>query len=195
MWQTFGLVIFNKCIFVPLAIALNAWFNDYSCPFRTDFDSLPGAWELFVTFIFCLLTETLAFTTSHTILHHKRIYPYIHKIHHQYVTTISISGEYAHPVEYLLGNILPVALGPAILGKHIHLYTVMVIYVARIVDSVEEHSGYNFSWVPQRLLPFFGDAEYHDFHHSHNLGNYSGIWVYDSIMRSNREFYSYKKLK
>ena len=78
----------------------------------------------------------------------KAIYPLFHKIHHEYSVTVSISAEYAHPVEYLLGNIVPASAGMAILGKHVHLYTAMIFYVARAVDSVESHSGYNFSWVP-----------------------------------------------
>ena len=34
-------------------------------------------------------------------------------------------------------------------------------------------SGFEFPWSPFRLLPFSASATYHDYHHSHNRGNFS----------------------
>lgn len=82
-----------------------------------------------------------------------------------------------------------------ILGKHIHLFTVACVYSLHLIESVEAHSGYQFSWSPLRVLPFFTDEEYHDFHHSHNVGNYSEIWLWDTFFGTNREYYKYLHLK
>ncbi len=35
----------------------------------------------------------------HQLLHHKRIYKYIHKVHHHYQAPFGMVAEYAHPIE------------------------------------------------------------------------------------------------
>jgi sterol desaturase/sphingolipid hydroxylase (fatty acid hydroxylase superfamily) len=66
--------------------------------------------------IFCLICEDTTFHFTHRLLHWRKIYPYIHKIHHKHITTVSIASENAHPIEYLLGNGAPMLIGPWILG-------------------------------------------------------------------------------
>ena len=39
-------------------------------------------------------------------------------------------------------------------------------------------SGYDFPWVPRRLLPFASSADAHDAHHSLNTGNYGSMFVH-----------------
>ena len=36
----------------------------------------------------------------------------------------------------------------------------------RTLETIDGHSGYEFSWSPYRLLPFSGSSEYHNFHHA-----------------------------
>lgn len=38
----------------------------------------------------------------------------------------SFSAEYAHPVEFILGNSVPVMIGPNILGKRMHLISLLI---------------------------------------------------------------------
>lgn len=62
-------------------------------------------------------------------------------------------------------------------------------------SAVEAHCGYHFPFT------FFGwndtifvTAEYHEYHHSHNVGTYSAIFsYYDYIFGTNKEFLEYKK--
>ena len=55
--------------------------------------------------------------------------------------------------------------------------------------GTEAHSGYEFDWSPmreRRVLPFIKGAAYHDHHHSHNVGNYSGsLYLWDLILDTN----------
>jgi sterol desaturase/sphingolipid hydroxylase (fatty acid hydroxylase superfamily) len=73
--------------------------------------------------LFCMLCEDINFYFSHRLLHHPKLYPYIHKIHHEFYNTICIASEYAHPLEFVLGNLGPVSLGALILGPNIHVIT------------------------------------------------------------------------
>ena len=87
---------------------------------------------------------------------------------------------------------MPVAIGPLILGPKMHFVTAFTWYMLRIVESIDGHSGYEFSWSPFRILPFGSDYGYHAYHHSHNLGNYSSFFtVWDTVLGSNSDYYKY----
>jgi len=128
--------------------------------------------KLLGTMIFCMMCEDTGFFFSHKFLHWRVIYPYIHKIHHEHITTFNIAAVYAHPLEFLLGNAMPSGLGSLLLGSKMHFATHIVWTVIRIGETVAGHSGYEFSWSPYKLIPFMPPSSYHDFHHSKNLGNY-----------------------
>ena len=36
------------------------------------------------------------------VLHHRSIYKYVHKVHHEWQAPIAISSAYAHPVEHII---------------------------------------------------------------------------------------------
>lgn len=54
---------------------------------------------LFGQCVACLVLEDTWHYFFHRLLHHKRIYKYIHKIHHHYQAPFGMVAEYAHPVE------------------------------------------------------------------------------------------------
>ena len=138
--------------------------------------------------------EDLTFHFSHRLLHQKWIYQYIHKIHHEHKVTIGWAAQYAHPIEFVFGNLLPGAMGPLILGKKIHFTAAFTWYHLRFIESAEGHCGYEFSWSPFRVLPFGSDFAYHAYHHSHNIGNYSSFFtVWDTVLGSNKVYYDWKR--
>lgn len=47
-----------------------------------------------------------------------------------------------------------------------------------VAATIDAHSGYEFPWNPYRCLPMASSATYHDFHHSKNVGNFSGAFTY-----------------
>jgi len=70
----------------------------------------------------------------------------------------------------------------------------------RISQTMEGHSGYDFPLPisvllgnPFSLMPVMGTcAAYHDFHHSHNTGNYCSFFtVWDSVFDNNADYYAY----
>jgi len=146
---------------------------------------------LLVTIAFCMLMEEIGFYIVHSTLHLKHLYPYIHKQHHEAKQVISIANNYFHPIEYILLRYVGAA-GPLALGKHIHIWTVMCWNLVRTLESIESHSGYEFPWSPFRLLPFASSAQYHDFHHSRNVGNYGTFFtIFDTVFGTNRDYYIY----
>lgn len=153
-------------------------------------EDLPDSLTLALTITLFMLMEDFCFYWTHRLLHWRVIYPYIHKMHHTHGTTVGIAAEYAHPVEFVLGNMLPTSVGPALLGPNVHMLTVFAWYMIRFGETLDGHCGYEFSWSPFRLIPFSGSAEYHDFHHAANVGNYGSFFsIWDSVWGTNKAFY------
>ena len=120
-------------------------------------------------------------------LFHSRMFYRFHKIHHRYKQSLWCATIYCHPLEMVICNILPAVIGPMILGKKMHITTVMAWLFAISLGSIVDHCGYEFSWSPFRLIPFTCDYGYHVFHHSHNVGNYSTfLHFWDTILGSNK---------
>jgi sterol desaturase/sphingolipid hydroxylase (fatty acid hydroxylase superfamily) len=154
-----------------------------------DLDSLPSKWEIMKHITFFMIMEDFVFYWSHRILHLPFIYSAIHKQHHEYKDSISISSEYAHPLETILSNTLPTVAGYKMLGHRTHMVTVTLWVALRIADTIDAHCGYDFSWSPFRLLPFSGESNYHNYHHTHNTGNYASFFtLWDTCCGTN---YSY----
>jgi len=73
---------------------------------RLDLESFPDLKEIVGQILFFMLSEDFFFYWGHRLLHHPKLYPYIHKIHHEYNITVSLCAEYAHPFEFLVANIV-----------------------------------------------------------------------------------------
>jgi len=78
-----------------------------------------------------------------------------------------------------------------------HVYTWWLWICFRVAETVDGHCGYNFPWSPYRVIPMSGSSAYHDFHHSHNVGNYSSFFTWwDTLMGTNQAYRVFvRKLK
>lgn len=105
---------------------------------------------LYVVFLFQVITKLMC-----RLLHHPMLYKHFHKIHHEWTAPTGITAIYAHPVEHIISNLLPVFLGPMIMGSHLAIAWLWVIVA--ILSTTISHSGYHF--------PFLPSPEAHDYHH------------------------------
>ena len=148
----------------------------------------------FLQLVFLMITEDFAFHIFHRLAHWRVIYPYFHKVHHKYVNTVSIGAEHFHPVDYFIGILIPGSFGPNLLGSRMHFATYLCWVFFRSGEGVDGHSGYEFPWSPFRLIPFSASASYHDYHHSHNVGNYSSfLTIWDSVFGDNNSYFKHLK--
>ena len=158
--------------------------------FRVHYSDLPSFPVFFGQVIFLMLVEDFAFYWAHRLLHQKWIYPYVHKLHHEYYNSIVISSGYTHPIEYLLSSFLPSALGSALLMGRTHLLAMLVFLTFRLVESCEAHSGYDFPFSLTKYLPFSCSPSYHNHHHLVNIGNYGSFFIiWDTIFGTNSHFF------
>ena len=136
--------IINELLIAPFTFGIHEVFD---IPIESDIsrDGIPSSTKFVMQIIFLLLVEDFFFYIIHRFLHWRVIYPYIHKWHHEHKITIAITANFAHPIEFI-ANLLSSAVGTFFLGKHIHMTTVWTWYAIRILESVEGHSGYDFTW-------------------------------------------------
>lgn len=195
--KTFKQLLFNHLIILPALMLPNVVFN--VCPYRLEAE-LPSALELLSQIVFCMVCEDFAFYWSHRFLHSEKLYAKIHKMHHEHKQTCCISSEYAHPIEYVFGNILTTNLGAMLLGKRMHFITYIVSLVMMVHETHDGHCGYEFSWSPHRLLPLSIGAEFHIFHHLKFKGNYASLFTFwdkvgNTVNKAYLEYYHAKEKK
>ena len=91
----------------------------------------------------------------------------------------------------MITNALPVLIARIILGR-LHVFTLYmwVVYIALFADM--SHCGYQINWFPWNVPPFGVSVEYHDYHHSHNLGNYGSISMFwDVVCGTNKNYWKH----
>ena len=188
-YKSIAVLLFNGNVMVVSAFNLADYFGLVE-EHSMSIEELPGTPKFMLTIAFFMFVEDFCFYWMHRFLHWRVIYPLFHKMHHNHKVTTGIAGEYTHPVEYALANMIPVTIGPAILGPRCHLATVFAWYIIRYLENLDGHCGYDFSWSPFRLIPFSSGGRYHDFHHAVNVGNYASFFsIWDTVFGTNKVFY------
>jgi len=186
-------VAFNITVLSPLVAMSLLYLRNWKIENAISIEELPDSKTLFLNIVFCMICEDLTFHCTHRFLHWNKIYPYFHKIHHAHKQPVSFAAENAHPVEFVLGNMIPLMMGGIILGPHMHMYTGLLWGVVRILETHDTHSGYEFPFSPFALIPFSATGPYHDYHHTHNVGNYSTFFtIWDTVFGSNKAYFEYE---
>ena len=173
-------------VFIQLPMQMMFYFVAPYFGFSLAMEALPKSRDLLWQIPVFFAIEDFYFYWVHRGLHHKRVYKYVHKIHHEHKFPFGIAAEYAHPVEtFFLG--IGTLLGPLFFAKH--MVTLWVWLFFRLVETVEDHSGYDVPWNPTNLIPFWGGAVHHDFHHKTFEGPYSSVFTWcDWMFGTDKEF-------
>jgi len=139
--------------------------------------------------IFIACDEILFFVTHYYLHKIPFLYKTIHSFHHQLRYTVSVGCEYAHPLEFIMGNIVPVILGPVLCQSHLLIYLSWI--TLKMFETIYVHSGFDFGLTRLEFL-----TKEHAYHHSHYQDNY-GTWygVCDATFKTNQHFLEYQKKK
>ena len=122
---------------------------------NADLRFVPGAFETFYTMLVCMLCHDFVFYHGHKLLHHRLLYKYIHKKHHEWQAPIAAAAEYAHPIEHAITGIFSVSSGMIICAAPIPVTWIWLCWITFQVQN--DHSGYHF--------PLMFSPEFHDYHH------------------------------
>jgi len=125
--KTIKVTLFNNLVIGPLLLYFNFYMSDFEEGHSFALEDLPNAWTIVWQWYFWIITEDLASTATHRLLHHPILYKKIHKLHHQFRQPIGISAELVHPVEFVFNTMLPFAVPNILLGDRIQFFTFIVI--------------------------------------------------------------------
>eukprot|EP00478_Filoreta_tenera_P000975 GABV01000982.1.p1 GENE.GABV01000982.1~~GABV01000982.1.p1 ORF type:complete len:319 (+),score=68.87 GABV01000982.1:124-957(+) len=180
-------VLMHLTMYMPLALGM-ALASPFWDSVKFNYEDLP-AWYMFIPkLIAAHYIEDLYHYLFHRALHHPTLY-WIHKVHHSFPEPYAIVAGYAHPIEQMLlgaGFMIPAM----IFTDHVAFWYIWNI--ARIFETAEAHLGYEIPWLPLtpfHYLPFWGGASFHDFHHSHNAGNFASTFtLWDKLFGTNTAY-------
>ncbi|XP_066271951.1 fatty acid hydroxylase domain-containing protein 2-like isoform X2 [Branchiostoma lanceolatum] len=177
LWKTVKLVLFNQFVVGGLVTVLGAphLFSWRGMPCGRE---LPWFHWVVVELIVFVLVEEVMFYYSHRLLHQPFLYKRVHKKHHEWTAPIGIVALYAHPLEHILSNVLPVAAGPVLMGSHVA--TVWLWFCLALTTTSVSHSGYHFPLLPS--------PEAHDFHHAKFNQCYGVMGVLDRLHGTDEQF-------
>lgn len=133
--------------------------------------TLPSLSTIAFDFVFALIAREVSFYYIHRAFHHPRIYKYIHKRHHTFTAPMAFSAQYAHPIEHITANVMPIVLPLAL--RRAHLLSSMIFVAFELWEAAADHSGYDFVKLPP--------AQIHDLHHEKFNVNYSTVGIMDWI--------------
>ncbi|TYG58431.1 hypothetical protein ES288_D08G222200v1 [Gossypium darwinii] len=154
---------------------------------------LPSMWEILAQLTVYFMIEDYTNYWIHRFLHGKWGYENIHRVHHVYSAPIGFAAPYAHWLEVLILGI-PTFLGPAIVPGH--MITFWLWISLRQIEAIETHSGYYFPWTPTKYIPFYGGADYHDYHHyvgQQSQSNFASVFTYCDYIYGTDKGYRYHK--
>jgi len=139
---------------------------------------LPTLRRIIIDMVGIILWYEVFFFLAHWIAHFPLLYKHVHKIHHEWQSPIGMAAIYCHWLEHILCNLIPLIMGPFILGSH--AVTLWTWITFGLISTVSHHSGYHFPWMLS--------SEFHDYHHLKFTQNFGVLGIMDTLFGTNNKF-------
>lgn len=155
----------------------------------TNFSDYGVGYFIFSILVFIVLHDTYFYWT-HRFMHWKKIYPYVHKIHHKSVNPTPWAAFAFHPLEAVVEvGILPVML----FLMPLHPFAILAFILYQSGMNVVGHLGFEMfpdGFASGKITKWHNTSTHHNMHHKHvtcNYGLYFNFW--DRVMGTNHERY------
>jgi sterol desaturase/sphingolipid hydroxylase (fatty acid hydroxylase superfamily) len=152
-----------------------------------------GVFYLVLSFVLALLFHDFYFYWTHRFMHHKKIFKYVHRVHHESTNPSPWAAYAFHPWEALIqALVFPVMVFT--LPLHPIIMTLFLIYM--ILRNVIGHLGFEIfpkGWTKNKWLNWTTAVTHHNIHHERfttNYGLYFSWW--DRWMKTEDKSYHQK---
>ena len=176
MSATLRVLAWNQLLWAPIMLGLMA--AGLQLRGWTASPELPGLLQLFTELILLALTAMVFFYTTHRLLHRRWWMKRVHRLHHEFKTTTAMASEYAHPVEFCIGNFGTLAVGIVIFAPS--LATIYLFALLSLLQILIHHGGYALPWAPWALP--------HDWHHYRVKEVFGTTGFIDRLLGTDTEF-------
>ena len=182
--QELGWSLLSSFIYAaPAAVVFELWKTGDTAVYM-DISAYP-LWYLPVSVLLYLFLHDTYFYWTHRLMHLKRLFPLMHRVHHMSRPPTPWAAFSFHPYESVLGAIFMPALA---LLLPIHISGILFILTLMTFAAVLNHSGYEIlpkwwlrGWPGKTLIT----AAHHDLHHKHFNCNYALYFrVWDKLMKT-----------
>ena len=155
----------------------------------TDINEYPKFFAYGGFFIFLIIDDTW-FYWVHRLLHHPKIYKYVHKVHHNSIDVNPFTSLSFHWFETvaLTSWIIPFSL-----FFPMYVPALGILQIWGFLDNIKSHVGYEFfpSWWNKNFGKLMTSSTHHNMHHSKFTGNYGVHFrIWDKLLRT--EFKDYE---
>jgi sterol desaturase/sphingolipid hydroxylase (fatty acid hydroxylase superfamily) len=174
------------------AIVIDAWRSGGTQVYMDV--SEYGVLYLLLSLPLYLFLHDTWFYWTHRIMHHRKLFPVMHKVHHESRQPTPWAGFSFHPWESLVGAII---LPLLVFFVPVHLGVLIILLVIMTIVGITNHAG--FEIFPDKWMRgFFGrhwiSATHHNLHHisyRSNFALYFRFW--DRVMGTDEmeEAYAY----
>jgi Delta7-sterol 5-desaturase len=141
-------------------------------------------------FLFLIIDDTW-FYWVHRLLHHPRIFRYIHKVHHKSIDVNPFTSLSFHWAESI---VLTFWIVPASMVIPMYVPALGLLQIWGFLENIKSHIGYEFfpSWWNKSLGRFMTSSTHHNMHHSKFNGNYGVHFrIWDRLLGT--EFNDYEQ--
>ncbi len=163
MWTYF----YNNFLIAPILMLIFYYLSNPDISFE-----FPSLLRHLIFIRILHFADGFGFYWVHRIVHTPYLYKRIHKQHHKNTNTTVLVVVDAHILEMILANLLPKYFALLILGPHLHFATFISSIFITFIEGHDTHSGYSFPISPFNYETYYGNSDFHNFHHLKNVGNF-----------------------
>lgn len=184
LYSVSSMFIFGMSLLVMIYVIKAGWTKMY-----TDINEYGWLWWMASLPIMLVIHDTY-FYFSHRLMHHKRLFPLFHKVHHLSRDPTPLTSYAFHPLE----AIVEAGIGPVIICLlPVHHSAMLIFITIQFAQNVLGHLGYElyprwFAKTPLRYI--LSTTTHHHQHHqtfNYNFALYFNVW--DRVLGTNHPQY------
>ena len=188
----YGRDIFYSVVSIAIFAAISVWTFFIIKPYTNIYDKIGdyGMPYYYFTFVWMFFLHDAYFYWSHRLMHHPKIFKYVHLIHHKSNNPSPWTAYAFHPLEAVIEALIVTVIAFSI---PTHRSAIIIYMLFQIAYNVYGHLG--FEIFPARFNKnWFGKwlntSVAHNMHHKYSVKNY-GLWttIWDRMMGTMHEKY------